>query len=377
MTIQNGLADAGLSGDSGGGISCLGSTFNVMNSTISSNSAVGSGGGISAQLSLLNVTNSTISDNQSGAFGGGIANTVGSLILTNSTISGNTAANIGGGIWTSIATATLTNSTVSGNTAVDEGGGIFTAAENSTTNLISSTLTGNSAASGGGILISTGDFPGIVTSTNSLIVNSPSGGNCATEPGATLTPSGNNLDTDGSCAGFTQVSPAQLNLDSLASNGGPTQTPALLSPSNAIDTGDQTECDNGGITTDQRGFIRPIDGDDDSVAICDIGSFEFGSFLDSDGDGVPDDVDECADSDLSPTVVIDGCDSGVPNSLSALGNQGCTISDLIQQIAANSQTHEEFVSGVANLTNALKKAGIITGSQKGEIQSCAAQASIP
>jgi len=32
---------------------------------------------------------------------------------------------------------------------------------------------------------------------------------------------------------------------------------------------------------------------------------------------------------------------------------------------------------VAHLTNELKKAGIITGAQKGTIQSCAAGASIP
>jgi len=98
---------------------------------------------------------------------------------------------------------------------------------------------------------------------------------------------------------------------------------------------------------------------------------------DSDGDGVPDDEDECSDSDLSPTVVIDGCDSGVPNSFNILGTNGCTISDLIGQIADGASNHGQFVSGVSGLTNQLKKAGVITGRQKGAIQSCAGQSNIP
>jgi hypothetical protein len=101
---------------------------------------------------------------------------------------------------------------------------------------------------------------------------------------------------------------------------------------------------------------------------------DVGWFADADLDGVADDVDCSPNSDLSPTIVIDGCDSGVPN---ILFSNGCTISDLIAQIAANANNHGQFVSGVAHLTNDLKKAGLITGSQKGAIQSCAAGANIP
>jgi len=43
---------------------------------------------------------------------------------------------------------------------------------------------------------------------------------------------------------------------------------------------------------------------------------------DRDGDGVPDDEDECPDSDLSETVVIDGCDSGVEKSLLFTASSG-------------------------------------------------------
>jgi hypothetical protein len=102
--------------------------------------------------------------------------------------------------------------------------------------------------------------------------------------------------------------------------------------------------------------------------------------LDSDGDGVPDSEDNCPHSDLSPTVVIGGCDSGVDNDLfvddGGFGN-GCTTSDLIAACGEDVSNHGKFVSCVAHLTNDLKRAGAITGQQKGKIQSCAAQADIP
>jgi hypothetical protein len=89
---------------------------------------------------------------------------------------------------------------------------------------------------------------------------------------------------------------------------------------------------------------------------------------DRDGDGVTDDVDSCPESDLGATVVIQSCDSGVPNT--QLG-EGCNIADEIAVIAAGAKNHGKFVSGVAELGNSLKKDGIISGAQKGALQSCA------
>lgn len=108
------------------------------------------------------------------------------------------------------------------------------------------------------------------------------------------------------------------------------------------------------------------------VLLFDIG-FVIGHF-DTDGDRIPDDQDACPASDTRPTVIIDGCDSGVTN---LFPEEGCTISDKITECAQGAKNHGKFVSCVAKLTNALKKAGIITGQQKGAIQSCAAQADIP
>lgn len=95
---------------------------------------------------------------------------------------------------------------------------------------------------------------------------------------------------------------------------------------------------------------------------------------DADGDGVPDAIDQCPNSILTPTVIIGGCNSGVPNDLLSTG---CTISDLIAQAGNGAKNHGQFVSAVASITNELMKSGAISGSQKGAIQSCAAKARIP
>ena len=46
---------------------------------------------------------------------------------------------------------------------------------------------------------------------------------------------------------------------------------ALLPHSPAIDTGNNAGCP----PIDQRGSVRPKDGDGDSVATCDIGAYEY------------------------------------------------------------------------------------------------------
>ncbi|MEE8584473.1 MAG: hypothetical protein V3T83_06425 [Acidobacteriota bacterium] len=94
---------------------------------------------------------------------------------------------------------------------------------------------------------------------------------------------------------------------------------------------------------------------------------------DADGDGVTDSLDQCPDSDLSATVSIGGCDSGVGN---ALVSPGCTISDLILGIAAGARNHGAFVSGVAHLLEGLRNQGAISASERGRIQRCAARSRI-
>ena len=95
---------------------------------------------------------------------------------------------------------------------------------------------------------------------------------------------------------------------------------------------------------------------------------------DDDNDGVPDDADACVMSDLTPTVVIDSCDSGTPNLLAA---DGCTFSDDIAEIAGGARNHGQFVRRVNRLMRQARRDGLITGRQKAKVVSCAARSSLP
>lgn len=95
------------------------------------------------------------------------------------------------------------------------------------------------------------------------------------------------------------------------------------------------------------------------------------TFPDADNDGVPNDEDCNPNSNLSPTIIIGGIDTGVPNTLFA---NGCTMADILAQLAADhTNNHGDYVSAVAALTNQWVADGLITGRQKGAIQSAAAQ----
>lgn len=107
------------------------------------------------------------------------------------------------------------------------------------------------------------------------------------------------------------------------------------------------------------------------IGDCGVGACQ----VDSDGDGVLDDVDDCPDSlDVGSTVKIGGLDSGVENILI---DGGCTLSDLIQEIADNARNHGQFVSAVAALENFLRANGILTQQEAAMIQNTAARSSLP
>lgn len=92
-------------------------------------------------------------------------------------------------------------------------------------------------------------------------------GNCYRAMAAAST---NNLSTDTSCSpGFTQVTSVQLALGALT--GTPAYFPLTAGSGVAIDKGTNAGCP----ATDQRGSGRPYDGDGDSNALCDIGSYEY------------------------------------------------------------------------------------------------------
>jgi len=99
---------------------------------------------------------------------------------------------------------------------------------------------------------------------------------------------------------------------------------------------------------------------------------DVGWFADADLDGEADSTDCEPHSDLSPTVVIAGCDSGVPNIMfTAAPNRGCTLADRLAHIAADSsRNHGTFVKNANALLNELKKNGTITAAQKDALSGC-------
>jgi predicted outer membrane repeat protein len=238
---------------------------------------------------VLSFINGAVTGNAS-TDGGGLYFDSVVLSLTNVTLSGNSSLQDGGAIYAFNSNGTLTNVTISGNSSPCAGGGIanYSGGPISSTNL---TLSGNSAGDpgtpgcnkgGGGIYNASSG--GTLTRKNTIVANSPSGGNCYVRPGSvSITSSGFNLSSDDTCAPYlnqpSDQKPASgqtldAMLGPLANNGGsiPYQTHLPRPGSPAIDHGTTAPNPSGTIAgcpgTDQRGLTRPVG------AACDVGSVE-------------------------------------------------------------------------------------------------------
>jgi CSLREA domain-containing protein len=195
--------------------------------------------------------------------GGGVYND-GTVTIRSSTFANNSAIS-GGGLYSWIdGTAKIINSTFFGNTATASGGGLTDGS--SSVSISFSTFTENSAASGGGLAV----FSSSTTVKNSILASN-AGGDCHFDFPASFSVEGANMDSDGSCTGFSlsHMTP-ELDPNGLRNNGGPTDTVALLPTSLAIDAAsDCTDIDGDTVATDQRGAARP------QGPNCDLGAYEF------------------------------------------------------------------------------------------------------
>jgi len=257
---------------------------------VTNNQCGKNGGGIYNEGDSV-IEDSTIADNV-GEGGGGIfatGNPATSLQIRRSTLSGNTA--IGGGALSArVVEVNITNSTISGNSGSDVGGGVYA---NGVVTLVNCSLVDNIAVGaeqfgGAGVnVFNSGSVS--VTMVNTLLSGNSAGAeegsreancgctgnqqNCVSGMNRKIETLGYNLADDETCnldgtGDLDDV--ADVGIGPLEDNEGPTLTHALLEGSPAIDAGDNDACPN----NDQRGSIRPADGDEDGTFVCDIGAFE-------------------------------------------------------------------------------------------------------
>ena len=172
----------------------------------------------------------------------------GTTTLTNCTVSGNTATGSGGSAagMSNYGTATLTNCTVSGNTALQAGG--LQVGNGGTLTLGNTIVAGNTAASVG---------PDVARRRRLCLLRAQPDRQDRRQQ-----------DRSGSAADLTGTSAAPLLpvIAALGNYGGPTQTMALLPGSPAIDAGSNALIP-GGVTTDQRGVSRIVNGTVDIGAV--------------------------------------------------------------------------------------------------------------
>jgi hypothetical protein len=200
--------------------------------------------------------------------GGAVFSVYGVVTVTNCTISGNAALGGAGG--------TMVGSV--GSNGMGLGGGIFNV--DGSVSVLNGTFAYNQAPQGGGGICNVGE--GEISSVyirNTILGDTLSGASdyfSTNISGATNVDFGNrNLIQVNN--GFTGgiVSEADPQLTPLQDNGGPTWTHALLNGSPAIDAGN-----NAGLpATDQRGYPRVVDGDDNGSPIVDLGAVEDGLVL--------------------------------------------------------------------------------------------------
>jgi CSLREA domain-containing protein len=379
----NGVLNSGNSGDAGGmwigGDFFPNQTTNVIleKVTVTNNSTgnagttgdSGTGGGMYVYRGTVLMRNSAVTNNHTGnatthsaGRGGGIFNSD-SLTIQNSLISGNTTGdnsfgsnNNGGGI-ASFSALNLINTTVSGNSVgagAGIGGGVFVF---NFATLINCTVTGNTAAfdNANGV----GGFGSVITLANTIVAGNGDNANdrdiysaIFSEP--TFVSQGFNLigNVDGVTAfnGVgdqigTTITPLNPHLGPLADNGGLTLTHALLTNSTALDAGSNTLAKDptNPLLTDQRGAGRIADSlDPDSLAVVDIGAFEFHQSLE--------DITNKTTNEDTPINVTFGLGDNGPavTSVTAFSSNQVVVPDVSLVLSGSGGARSLLITPIAN-----------------------------
>ncbi|WP_395375858.1 choice-of-anchor Q domain-containing protein [Marinicella sp. W31] len=258
--------------------------INITGITFANGNSDGLGGCILSR-ERLRLRASVIKNCNSSRDGGGVITVGNANLIENSLFINNTASNNGGGLSHKGGNGNnrVISTTFSGNSASNKGGGLYILQTDDYV-IVNSTFSNNMAGNGAGMHLRSSATLTNVTIFNNLgtgvyllqnnIQNSifagNTGGDCEFQE--IEFSNQNNLDTDGSCDvnAINHITVADPLLGPLANNGGLTLTHLPLMGSPVIDMGDDLLC----AELDQRGELRPEDGNEDGFSICDIGAVE-------------------------------------------------------------------------------------------------------
>ncbi|MDD1713598.1 MAG: Ig-like domain-containing protein [Methanoregulaceae archaeon] len=295
LTIDNTNFTSNSSTDSGGAILLASGTTTITGGTVSGNTALNGGGAISISADNTSINSVVFQNNIAYGIGGGAIynnSTADNTIIRLSTFNANStirsnASVLGGAIYNNGTNLYVANSTFTGNNATEStaggtgdarggaiyqsgGGGPSAYIYNLTFSANTASENGAGAASGGNIFRASGT----ITIANTIVTGGLANGvanNCS----GTITNGGNNIDSGITCGwasnlgSFSNTNPSLGTLE-----GSPAYFP-LITGSPALDAGSNTICANAYVNNQsQNGATRPVDGDGDLTATCDIGSFE-------------------------------------------------------------------------------------------------------
>ncbi|MCC6192206.1 MAG: hypothetical protein IT318_24510 [Anaerolineales bacterium] len=271
--LGNNLTQSG----NGGGIFVGWGTLTQTGGLIAENGVWGIGGGIYSYQGNVRLLGGAVAYNWAYTGGGIYLVNNSSAVISGSVIYNNYATVEGAGLDLYSGSAVISNTTISGNYANGNGGGLLVAGGTATLKFVSvvsntTDYDNNGTGNGGGLYRSAGTL----NFANTLLGYNVDKGNQAPNCNGTVTSQDYNLiqsTTGCTVTGTTthNVTGSDPKVDPLADNGGATLTHALRSDSPAIDAATNTACP----AVDQRGNGRPVDGNGDSTATCDIGAYEY------------------------------------------------------------------------------------------------------